>query len=130
MQPVFSTSTQANSDKDSVHAVYQILKLRTYSLIEFADFLKDLGANLGLSQKPTFLLNITESQIRQSGIGHSEAVWGHALRLRAPSEHLIEFSHDKIATISPRFFSHPLGAQQGSMCLFGLREMREEREGM
>ena len=44
---------------------------------------------------------------------HSEAVWGHALRLWAPSEHLIEFSLDKIPTIFPTFFSRPLGAQQG-----------------
>lgn len=72
--------------------VYELLKL---------GLPKDLGANLRLSQKSTLLLNITESQIKpdmaeQQGL--SEAVCRHALMLWAPSEHLIEFSHDKIPT--------------------------------
>lgn len=62
--------------------------------------------------------------------GHSEGAWRHALKLRAPSEHLIEFNRDKISAIFPTFSSHPLGAQQGFICLFGLREMRGERQGM
>lgn len=51
--------------------------------------------------------------------GHSEAAWRYALRLLAPSEHLIEFFYDKIPAIYPTVFSHPLGAQQGFICLFG-----------
>lgn len=45
-----------------------------------------------------------------------EAACRRALRLWAPSEHLIEFNHDKnpeLLFFFPAFFSHPLRAQQG-----------------
>lgn len=93
---------------------------------------KVVGANLGLSQKPTFLSNVAGNQISRDVAeqqGRSEAAWRHALTLRAPSEHLIEFSHDKIPVLFPTFFSHPLGAQRGFICLLGLRAMRRERQG-
>lgn len=51
---------------------------------------------------------VTENQISQDVAeqqGNSEAEWRHVLRLRASSEHLIEFSLNKILAIFIFFFS-------------------------
>lgn len=115
-----------------MHTEYEILKIRACSLIgfpHFLDFQKFPGQTWGSHRNPPSfpMLQKTKSAEQQ---GHSEAAWRHAQRLQAPSEHLIEFRHDKIPAIFPAFFSHPLGAQQGFVCLFGLREIRGEGQGM
>lgn len=111
------TKSKYYSDKVSVHTEYALLRLPNV-----------LGANLELSQKPSFLPNAAENQMRQDVgwvTGTVEAAWRHAPRLRAPSEHLIEFSRDKISCNFSNIFL-PLGAQQGfNLCLLG--DVRDER---
>lgn len=101
-----------HSDKDSVQE--KSSKLEHPRWIDFGKF---WGQTWGSYRN--FLSNVTENQISRDVSeqqGHSEDM------LRGcgpPSEHLIEFSLDKIPAIFPTFFPPPTGSSAGVYMLFG-----------